>query len=300
MKSVYVRSVAVVALLVFGVGLAQGGPGMMGPAGGSGWNQQHVPGYGTWGGPGMGAYGRGWGHGTGYGMDRGMGYGMGPGMAYGGGYGMGYGMGPGLRSGMGFGSMTMGGAMMGGTMMGTGPLPAGATPLPMSEIEARLQAVLPSFPAGATIEDVMPFTNNVYAQVLDGQGKGLAEVLVDRYTGQVVPEPGPNMMWALAGPMGGRWGAGSMMGGYGPGSMMGDGSQAAVSPRYDQQQAQELATEFLSQYAPGTKVLQGQAFDGYYTYDFGDATVQGMLSVNAFTGAVWPHTWHGAYLGTGH
>jgi len=188
----------------------------------------------------------------------------------------------------------------------------------MSEIESRLQAVLPSFQAGAKIEDVMPFTNNVYAQVLDGQGNGLAEVLVDRYTGRVVPEPGPNMMWNLDGPMGGRWGAGSMMGGYGPGgmmggygrgsmmegygpdSMMGDGSQTAASPRYDQQQAQDLAAQFLSNYAPGAKVVQGQAFNGYYTFDYGEATVQGMLSVNAFTGAVWPHTWHGAYLGNGH
>jgi len=40
-------------------------------------------------------------------------------------------------------------------------------------------------------------------------------------------------------------------------------------------------------------VMASQSFPGYYTFDYGRTKVEGMLSVNAATGAVWPHTWHG-------
>jgi hypothetical protein len=41
------------------------------------------------------------------------------------------------------------------------------------------------------------------------------------------------------------------------------------------------------------------AFPGYYTLHTLDAgKISGMLSVNAATGAVWYHTWHGAYIAT--
>ncbi len=39
------------------------------------------------------------------------------------------------------------------------------------------------------------------------------------------------------------------------------------------------------------------AFYGYYTLHVQhDGQTVGMLSVNGFTGAVWPHTWHGKFL----
>ncbi len=42
---------------------------------------------------------------------------------------------------------------------------------------------------------------------------------------------------------------------------------------------------------------EGQAFPGYYTFDFGRQKVEGMLSVNAYTGEIWVHTGHGFFLG---
>ncbi|MPN19611.1 hypothetical protein SDC9_166983 [bioreactor metagenome] len=36
---------------------------------------------------------------------------------------------------------------------------------------------------------------------------------------------------------------------------------------------------------------------GYYTFDFGRQEIEGMLSVNAYSGQIWVHTWHGFYLG---
>ena len=42
----------------------------------------------------------------------------------------------------------------------------------------------------------MAFSDNYYAVLKDADsGQGIAEVLVDRYSGVTRPEPGPNMMW---------------------------------------------------------------------------------------------------------
>lgn len=48
---------------------------------------------------------------------------------------------------------------------------------------------------GARLKDFMAFSQNYYAQVVDERGQGLFELIADRYTGVVSPEPGPNMMW---------------------------------------------------------------------------------------------------------
>jgi hypothetical protein len=48
----------------------------------------------------------------------------------------------------------------------------------------------------------------------------------------------------------------------------------------------------------GAKVADdADAFYGYYTIDvLRDGKTIGMLSVNGTTGAVWYHTWHGAFV----
>src|SRR3990170_1585270 len=70
------------------------------------------------------------------------------------------------------------------------------------------------------VDEVMEFQNNFYAVVKEkSTGTGAFELLVDKYTGYVFPEMGPNMMWNTKyGMMGGH---GGMMGGWGPGGMMG-------------------------------------------------------------------------------
>jgi hypothetical protein len=112
---------------------------------------------------------------------------------------------------------------------------------------------------------------------VDEQGRGIAEVLAYRYTGFTYPEPGPNMRWNTR--------AGIM------------GAAFAGQPRYDEAAAQKLAESFLSNYLPDAKVTSAQAFSGYYTFDFGRTTTEGMLGVNAYSGEVWIHTWHGAFIG---
>ena len=58
-----------------------------------------------------------------------------------------------------------------------------------------------------------------------------------------------------------------------------------------------MATDWLRTHRPGESVASVDAYPGYYTID---TTVNGkpagMLSVNATTGAVWYHTWHGGFV----
>jgi hypothetical protein len=176
--------------------------------------------------------------------------------------------------------MMNGGGMMGGMWGEMGSMgmmgDTSGTATPVSEADARTRFAEFAADCGADVHvaDVMAFASNYYAQLVDGNGNGLGEVLVDSYTGAVYPEPGPNMMWNTA------WGLGS-----------------TGAAQFDQSAAQQIATTFLAGYLPGAAVVEGQAFPGYYTFDFGrDHAVEGMLSVNATTGDVWVHTWHGPAL----
>jgi hypothetical protein len=128
---------------------------------------------------------------------------------------------------------------------------------------------------GVKLDEVLAFASNYYGSLVDASGKGYLEVVVDRFTGAIYPEP-QSMMWNI-------------------GSGMHVGQDTS---RYDQAAAQWLATTFLAGYLPGAKVTDATAFPGYDTFDFGTDTahVVGMLSINAATGQIWVHTWHGPAL----
>ena len=177
---------------------------------------------------------------------------------------------------------------MGGGMGMTSIYPAQAQPVSEAEAKIRLETYAKRFAADGKIKEVMTFSENFYAQVVDTKGNGLGEILADRYTGNVYLEPGPNMMWNIRSGMGfGMMGSQNMM-------------RSQVTPqavRYEKAAAQKLAEQFLKGYLPGAKVLEDQAFGGYYTFDYGRKDIEGMLSVSAYTGEVWVHTWHGVFLG---
>jgi hypothetical protein len=140
---------------------------------------------------------------------------------------------------------------------------------------------------GLALTEVMEFSNNFYTEV-EEQSTGIHafELLIDRYTGEVYPEPGPNMMWNT------RYGhMGGMMGGWG-------GRQAepmSVTPELARDIAQQWLDKFLPSASPAE---QADAFYGYYTiHVMKEGQLFGMLSVNGYTGDVWYHTWHGDFVG---
>ncbi len=237
-----------------------------------------------------------------------------------GGYGMmgdGYGM-PALSPAEGMGGNY--GGMMDGSYA-----PGDVEPLSVDEARQAVEKYLAG-QDGLAIEEIMVFDNNAYAIIAEEDtGIGAFELLVDPVTRAVFPEYGPNMMWNLKygmhangyeGMMGGGYGMmgggyGMMGGNYGdmhaPSNVegMGDGyagegtppevsAEMPVSP----EDALQAAQRFLDQYAPGVQVSDEiTAFYGYYTIDTQkDGQIVGMLSVNGFTGQVFPHTWHGDFI----
>ena len=137
------------------------------------------------------------------------------------------------------------------------------------------------------VAEVMEFTRNFYAIVEETDtGIGAMELLVDKYTGAVGPEYGPNMMWNA------KYG----MHGGGMGGMMGGGAWGAmtVSP----EEALQIARRWLDTYRPGVTVeSHADPFYGYYTiHTMLDGEVSGMLSVHGATGQVWYHNWHGDFI----
>ena len=142
------------------------------------------------------------------------------------------------------------------------------------------------------LTEVMEFSNNFYAEVKEqSAGTHAFELLIDRYTGEVFPEPGPNMMWNT------RYG--HMAGAHISGMMGGLGGQQAETMSVTPEQALDIAQQWLDKFLPGTSSAeQAEAFYGYFTiHVMKEGLVYGMLSVNGYTGDVWYHTWHGDFIG---
>lgn len=180
--------------------------------------------------------------------------------------------------------------------------PGTGTPLTLDQAVERVQQYLtaygnpdPSAGSGQALAltEVMEFSRNFYAEVEEeSTGVHAFELLINRYTGQVYPEPGPNMMWNTKyGHMGGWGGMMGMMGWWW-------GTPTAEMP-VTAAQARRYAQEYLDAYLPGTTVAdEADAFYGYYTiHVLRDGQIYGMLSVNGTSGQVWYHTWHGDFIG---
>ena len=185
----------------------------------------------------------------------------------------------------------MGPGMMGPGMMGPGGMMGGwggynpnAEQITIDEAAEAVERYLSAYWQDLVLAEVMEFAWNFYAEVEEETtGIHAMELLIDKYTGQVYPEMGPNMMWNT------KYG---MMGNY-----YGGTSPTANMP-VTQEQARELAQQFLDDNLPGVTVGEADTFYGYYTlHTLKDGKVEGMLSVNGYNGAVWYHNWHGTFIG---
>ncbi|HEX8993411.1 MAG TPA: hypothetical protein VF784_17155 [Anaerolineales bacterium] len=219
--------------------------------------------------------------------------------------------GPGMmgRSG-GFGMMGGRGGygMMGGYAYNNATAPT----LTVDQAKAAAQKYLAALNnSDLAIAEVMIFSNNAYVAVKEtSTGRGAFELLVDPVSQVAYPEHGPNMMWNLKYGglnhrymMGGR-GYGMMGGGYG-GGMMGNWGYQSWNPADPSAampvtagQAVQYAQKYLDANVAGAVAASDpMQFYGYYTLDFSrDGKVIGMLSVNGYSGQVFPHIWHGTFV----
>ena len=136
------------------------------------------------------------------------------------------------------------------------------------------------------VSQIEEYTLNFYVLVKEKDtGIGAFELLIDKYTGGISPEMGPNMMWNTK--------YGMMSGG-----IMGWLAGTVTAPStVTVEQAKTNAQQYLNAYYPGTTAGDAQAFYGYYHIEVLSAgKVYGMLSVNCYTGQIWYHTWHGTFI----
>lgn len=191
------------------------------------------------------------------------------------------------------------GGWHGGMMGGWGnasPRDPSVPRLSLSQVDGKVADYLALYygKADLRVAEVMEFENNFYAQVQErSTGINAFELLIDPYAGNVWPEYGPNMMWntkyGMMGPMG-------MMRGL----IWGGRTQATADMPIEPERAVQLAQRFLdSKHLGWTAEEEPDTFYGYYTIHSldKDGTVQGMLSVNGYSGRVWYHTWHGQFVG---
>jgi hypothetical protein len=173
-----------------------------------------------------------------------------------------------------------------GGMMGR-PFGGGSGDIGMDRAVMIAQDTAASYSGGSLAADeVIKFSDNYYASIRErSTGIGAFEILIDRATGSVIREPGPDMMWnAKYSAM-----AGGMMGPFGT---AGSGPMAVTT-----QQAQDIAQRWLDGNQAGSSAKAPDSFYGFYTVDFERAgQLVGMLSVNGYTGQVWYHTWHGSFI----
>jgi len=225
--------------------------------------------------------------------------------------------GPGMMGGYGGGMGMMGGWGYGsaGACGMTGPWDSGypddVETLTMEEALDSVELYLARWGSDdLEVAELMEFSSNFYGLVKEeSTGIGAFEVLVDKVTGAVSPEHGPNMMWNQKYGMMGGYGMGTGMGmmgrGFGYGDMMGgtNGPSAPAAMSIDEAEAIDRAQDYLDRMGTGlTAGDEADAFYGYYTlHVLTGGEISGMLSVNGYSGQVWYHNWHGEFVDmTGH
>jgi hypothetical protein len=175
----------------------------------------------------------------------------------------------------------------------------------LDEAKAVAQQYLASLQnSNLAIKEIMEFQYDFYVVYYEKDtGIGAFEMLIWKETppsgmmgggmmgrgnimaGVLTAEPGPNMMWntkysMMRGMMGSRW-----------------QTSASSQMQVSEQVAKSIAESYLSQNFPGADVEGITRFYGYYTIDFEkDGKIIGMLSVDGYSGQVWPHSWHGAFI----
>jgi hypothetical protein len=109
-------------------------------------------------------------------------------------------------------------------------------------------------------------------------GTGAFELLADPITGKMGFETGPSQLWNTKY---GMWGSGSSM-----------------INGIPLNQALNNAAQFSKKEDPSTSVSPDPiSFNGYYSFlTFQNGKINGVVSVNGFTGEVQPHSWLGKVL----
>jgi hypothetical protein len=182
--------------------------------------------------------------------------------------------------------------LLGATGLATGFLGGGGGDIGIDRAVKVAQDTAAGYPGGGLeADEVIGFSQNYYAAIRETDSRiGAFEVLIDRSSGRVTREPGPDMMWNTKYSVRGAvMNDGGMMGG----SILRPSKTMTVTA----QRAQEIAQRWLDSNRTGSTTKPPDSFYGFYTVDFeSSGRLAGMLSVNGYTGQVWYHSWHGGFI----
>jgi hypothetical protein len=191
-------------------------------------------------------------------------------------------------------------AQMGGGGMGRGmsgmmlisggrPYRADGTMLQMTDAIYVAQTYMNSIHmsmSGLLLDEIEEWEFNYYVVVKEPSPSThkAFQLVIDKWTGLVMPEPGPNMMWntKYCKMMGGA------CGGFGGSTVTPSAAIIAGNNFLHQRFGRNLMV-----------VTPPDLFYGYYTFDVKDVKTgakYGMLSVEETSGQVWYHTWHGKFI----
>ena len=184
-------------------------------------------------------------------------------------------------------SGTYSGRMHGiGNMMGPSWSKENAGPenYSFSEVKEKTENYLQENDLGdLQIAEIMEFSKNFYIEVVEKDtGLGAVELLLDKNTGTIFPEYGPNMMWNTK---------------YG---MHMRSNQIDADMHVSEAEAIQQGEKYLNENSISEFIgEEADRYHGYYTIHTitGDGDTAGMLSVNGSTGQVWYHSWHGTFIG---
>ena len=120
----------------------------------------------------------------------------------------------------------------------------GSGQISIEDAQSAVERYIQAWNTDLEIAELMEFEENFYAIVREHDtGIGAMELLVDKATGAVGPEMGPNMMWNT------RYGM------HRRGGMMGwGGSESGIS----EERAVEIAQRWLDEHSPGVTVEEAE------------------------------------------
>ena len=173
-----------------------------------------------------------------------------------------------------------------GIFSGSPTTQTSTTPLTINQVTQIATAYVDSLKnPDLAVTQIEEYTNNFYVVVSEKSTEtGAFELLINKITGIVTPEPGPNMMWNTKYTFSGgfcNWFRGTI----------------TSTPTLTADQAKADAQQYLNSYLSGTTVGDVTEFYGHYTVEvLSNGSPYGMLSVNSFTGQIWYHTWHGTFI----
>ncbi len=175
----------------------------------------------------------------------------------------------------GFGPSSGMGRPMTGSYSGSEWLSGDGQPVDgLAEARVRAQEYAAVLGPNLRVGEIMWFSKNYYAELEESDGTKATEILVDPSTGAVRLEFGPAMMWN---------------------TRYGTMSRTDAPARLSAEEAEQAAQQWADDHDELT-VADAEAFPGYYTlHTLQQDRIEGMLSVNADTGDVWYHSWHGEF-----